>query len=79
MVRFDGTLNRFRMVPMTRSLKCQLFTLSLLSLAVHDAHAACTFSPTAGDDSFVCDSGTAPSLIDLSGNNALVLPVNGLS
>ncbi|NMZ99665.1 autotransporter outer membrane beta-barrel domain-containing protein [Pseudomonas lundensis] len=61
---------------MTRSLKCQLFTLSLLSLAVHDAHAACTFSPTAGDDSFVCDSGTAPSLIDLSGNNALVLPVN---
>lgn len=61
---------------MTRSRTCQLFAFSVLSLALHDAHAACSFSPTPGDDSYVCDSDSAPSLIDLSGNNALTLPAN---
>ena len=61
---------------MTRSRTCQLFAFSVLSLALHDAHAACSFSPTPGDDSYVCDSDSAPSLIDLSGNNTLTLPAN---
>lgn len=41
------------------------------------SQAACTFSPTLGDDAYVCDSGTAPSLIDLQGNNRLTLPAGG--
>lgn len=41
------------------------------------AMAACTLTPTAGDDAYVCDSGTSPGLIDLSGNNSLTMPANG--
>ncbi|WP_434705961.1 autotransporter outer membrane beta-barrel domain-containing protein [Pseudomonas sp. Z1-12] len=41
------------------------------------AMAACTLTPTAGDDAYVCDSGTSPGLTDLSGNNSLTLPANG--
>lgn len=39
--------------------------------------AACTLSPTAGNDSFVCDSGTGGPLSDLLGNNSLTFPANG--
>src|SRR3546814_6646285 len=39
--------------------------------------AACTLTPTAGDDVYVCDSGTSPGLTDLSGNNSLTMPANG--
>ena len=39
--------------------------------------AACTLTPTAGDDTYVCDSGTSPGLSDLSGNNRLTMPANG--
>ncbi|UZE26312.1 autotransporter outer membrane beta-barrel domain-containing protein [Pseudomonas sp. B21-056] len=41
------------------------------------ALAACTLTPTAGDDAYVCDSGTSPGLTDLSGNNSLTMPANG--
>ena len=51
--------------------KNHVFAFSLLALALQSAQAACTFSPTAGNDTFVCDSGSAPSLVDLLGNNSL--------
>lgn len=42
------------------------------------AVAACTFSPTLGDDVFICDSGTsAAGLVDTAGNNTLLLPSGG--
>ncbi|MDX3925275.1 MAG: autotransporter outer membrane beta-barrel domain-containing protein [Shinella sp.] len=41
------------------------------------AFAACVFTPTAGDDAHVCDSGTSPSLTDTGGNNSLQLPEGG--
>jgi hypothetical protein len=42
------------------------------------AGAACTFSPTLGDDVFICDSGTsAAGLVDTAGNNTLLLPSGG--
>ncbi|KGU87165.1 autotransporter outer membrane beta-barrel domain-containing protein [Pseudomonas mediterranea] len=46
-------------------------------LPVPTAMAACTLTPTAGNDSYVCDSGTSPGLTDLSGNNSLTMPTNG--
>src|SRR3546814_6693643 len=46
-------------------------------LSASSAMAACTLTPTAGDDVYVCDSGTSPGLTDLSGNNSLTMPANG--
>ncbi|MGO4322414.1 autotransporter family protein [Pseudomonas sp. KB_12] len=46
-------------------------------LPVPAAMAACTLTPTAGDDAYVCDSSTSPGLTDLSGNNSLTMPANG--
>ena len=54
----------------------QLFATSLLSLAFQTTYAQCSFSPTAGNDDYICDSGSAVSLTDLQGNNSLILPVN---
>lgn len=39
--------------------------------------AACDLTPTAGNSSYVCDSGTSIGLTDLTGNNTLVLPASG--
>ncbi|KPH00325.1 autotransporter [Pseudomonas sp. RIT-PI-q] len=39
--------------------------------------AACTLIPSAGNDRFVCDSGSNGPLTDLSGNNTLTFPANG--
>ncbi|MDZ5435907.1 autotransporter outer membrane beta-barrel domain-containing protein [Pseudomonas fluorescens] len=53
--------------------------MSLLTL-IHwplTTHAACTLVPTAGDDTFTCDSGTSPGLTDTGGNNSLSFPVAG--
>ncbi|WP_434610765.1 autotransporter outer membrane beta-barrel domain-containing protein [Pseudomonas sp. R1-7] len=48
-------------------------------LPVPSTMAACVLSPTAGDDTYVCDSGTsATGLTDLSGNNGLTVSGNGL-
>ncbi len=38
--------------------------------------AACTLSPTAGNDNFVCDSASSGPLTDLAGNNSLTFPAN---
>ncbi|WP_417692761.1 autotransporter outer membrane beta-barrel domain-containing protein [Pseudomonas sp.] len=46
-------------------------------LSASSAMAACTLTPTAGNDVYVCDSGTSPGLTDLSGNNSLTMPANG--
>jgi outer membrane autotransporter protein len=54
-----------------------LATLTSLVVFAQAAYGACSFSPTLGDDAFVCDSGTAPSLTDLQGNNSLTLPAGG--
>lgn len=52
--------------------------LSLQYFTPQPAHAACTFSPGPGDDTFVCDSGTSTAgLTDLLGNNRLTLPAGG--
>ncbi|AWY39323.1 autotransporter outer membrane beta-barrel domain-containing protein [Pseudomonas putida] len=57
---------------------CVLIALLLLLVGwSHPAHAACTLTPTAGNDNFVCDSGTSGPLTDLAGNNTLSFPVNG--
>ncbi|MFD1792117.1 autotransporter outer membrane beta-barrel domain-containing protein [Ochrobactrum teleogrylli] len=55
-----------------------LFTVGAVLLPSGNAQAACSFSPTAGDDVFICDSGTSASgLTDTSGNNTLLLPTGG--
>lgn len=54
-----------------------LGSLPLLGAALPAAHAACAFSPGPGNDSFVCDSGTADALVDTEGDNSLVLPAGG--
>lgn len=56
-----------------------LLTASLLTswAASNMALADCTFAPGLGNDAYVCDSGTAPSLSDLLGNNSLTLPPGG--
>jgi outer membrane autotransporter protein len=41
------------------------------------AQAACTLTPTAGNDNYVCDSASSGPLTDLSGNNTLTFPANG--
>jgi outer membrane autotransporter protein len=50
---------------------------ALLLSTAGSATAACVFVVTAGDDSYVCVSGTAAGLTDLFGNNKLELPVPG--
>lgn len=52
-----------------------LTPLPLLMLA--DAQATCSFSPGPGNDNYLCDSGSAASLLDTSGNNSLLLPAGG--
>ncbi|WP_310191066.1 autotransporter outer membrane beta-barrel domain-containing protein [Pseudomonas hunanensis] len=52
-------------------------SLPLLSLATPGAQAACSFSPGPGNDSHVCDSGSAGSLTDTEGDNSLQLPPGG--
>ncbi|MCJ8207528.1 autotransporter outer membrane beta-barrel domain-containing protein [Pseudomonas sp. RGM2987] len=54
-----------------------VWVLLLFQFNAPSAMAACTLTPTAGDDAYVCDSGTSAGLTDLSGNNTLTLPANG--
>ncbi|TDV65746.1 autotransporter outer membrane beta-barrel domain-containing protein [Pseudomonas sp. LP_7_YM] len=51
--------------------------VSMLLLPVTEIKAACTLTPGAGNDSYVCDSGSSSSLTDLSGNNSLRFPAAG--
>lgn len=58
--------------------RCLLTASLLTSWAASDmASADCTFAPGLGNDAYMCDSGTAPSLSDLLGNNSLTLPPDG--
>lgn len=41
------------------------------------AQAACTLTPSAGNDNYLCDSATSGPLTDLLGNNSLTFPANG--
>ncbi|MFU2325932.1 autotransporter outer membrane beta-barrel domain-containing protein [Pseudomonas sp. NFX98] len=41
------------------------------------SQAACTLTPTAGNDTFTCDSASSGPLTDQTGNNTLNLPANG--
>ncbi|MFC5585762.1 autotransporter outer membrane beta-barrel domain-containing protein [Nitratireductor kimnyeongensis] len=51
---------------------------SVLGWPVSSAHAACSLVPTAGNDVFICDSGThGGNLVDLSGDNSLTMPAGG--
>ncbi|PWB35195.1 autotransporter outer membrane beta-barrel domain-containing protein [Pseudomonas sp. SDI] len=55
-----------------------LCALPLLGLGLSNAQAACVTGPdSGGNDHYLCDSGTAPSLTDLTGNNTLTLPAGG--
>ncbi|AFY19992.1 autotransporter outer membrane beta-barrel domain-containing protein [Pseudomonas sp. UW4] len=54
-----------------------LFSIWLCANSPQAAFATCTLTPTAGNDNFVCDSGTSALLTDLSGNNTLTFPANG--
>ncbi|WP_434563328.1 autotransporter outer membrane beta-barrel domain-containing protein [Pseudomonas sp. Z5-35] len=50
-----------------------------LLLPASSAMAACTLTPTAGDDTYVCDSSTsAVGLTDLSGDNTLTVEGTGV-
>ncbi|HEJ1056749.1 TPA: autotransporter outer membrane beta-barrel domain-containing protein [Pseudomonas putida] len=53
-----------------------LGSLPLLGM-VTPAQANCTFAPGPGNDTYTCDSGTAPALVDSSGDNRLVFPASG--
>ena len=54
-----------------------LSCVSMLLLPATEIKAACTLIPGAGNDNYVCDSGTSPGLTDLLGNNTLTFPVGG--
>jgi hypothetical protein len=54
-----------------------LSCVSMLLLPATEIKAACTLTPGAGDDSYVCDSNASPSLTDLSGSNTLLFPAAG--
>ncbi|ATU91718.1 autotransporter domain-containing protein [Phyllobacterium zundukense] len=56
-----------------------LCSVSLISLITshQSALAACTLVPTAGNDTYICDSGTGGPLTDPGGNNSLTLPTGG--
>lgn len=61
----------------TNELLLRTGLLTALVLPCGQAQSDCTFTPGTGDDAYSCDSGTAPGLSDLLGNNRLTLPVDG--
>ncbi|WP_315975265.1 pertactin-like passenger domain-containing protein [Phyllobacterium zundukense] len=63
-------------------LSARIFWLSsvsfiTLSITNQPASAACNLVPTAGNDVYICDSGTGGPLTDTGGNNSLTLPTGG--
>ncbi|MBC3362743.1 autotransporter outer membrane beta-barrel domain-containing protein [Pseudomonas sp. SWRI154] len=70
MIRRDQGFNRLFNV---------LWVAAPLLLPVSSAMAACTLTPTAGNDTYVCDSSTsAVGLTDLSGDNTLTVEGTGV-
>lgn len=60
-----------------RYLGAWLTSAALMGTFPPATYAACTPVITAGDDTTLCDSGTAPGFTDLNGNNTLSLPSGG--
>lgn len=54
-----------------------IIAASIPALTVNKSLAACVFAPSAGDNAYICDSGTVPSLTDIGGNNSLTFPAGG--
>ncbi|MDH7791322.1 autotransporter outer membrane beta-barrel domain-containing protein [Ochrobactrum sp. AN78] len=55
-----------------------IITISSFILKTDPALAACSFTPTSGNDTYICDSGTSVGgLTDTNGNNTLLLPSGG--
>lgn len=54
-----------------------LLICSLLPVLCQQGYAACILAPSAANDNYVCDSGSATGLVDTLGNNALTLPAGG--
>ncbi len=51
-----------------------LVTAIALSAWPLPSHGACSIAPTAGNDTFTCDSASSPGFSDLGGNNQLLFP-----
>ncbi|NBB11984.1 autotransporter outer membrane beta-barrel domain-containing protein [Pseudomonas sp. SLFW] len=54
-----------------------LSCVSMLLLPATEINAACSLTPSAGNDSYVCDSGTSAGVTDLQGSNTLNFPAGG--
>lgn len=52
-------------------------TATFLLASVSPGHAACDLTPTAGNSTYVCDSGSSGGLTDTDGTNSLTLPAGG--
>ncbi|AIS17536.1 hypothetical protein LT40_09055 [Pseudomonas rhizosphaerae] len=61
----------------TNALLMRTGLLTALIVPSDQVLADCAFAPGVGNDAYVCDSGTAPALSDLLGDNSLTLPVDG--
>ncbi len=69
-------MNPWPDLPKYRYSACA-FSLWLCASWSPSTLAACTLTPTAGNDNFVCDSATSGPLTDLAGNNTLTFPAIG--
>lgn len=69
--------NAYSSVRKVRFLAGSALVSSAALLVSSPAQAACDLLPGAGDDSFVCDSGSSPGLNDVAGDNVLTLPAGG--
>ncbi|MEO5325505.1 autotransporter domain-containing protein [Mesorhizobium sp. CC13] len=52
-------------------------TAMALLASTQAGFAACDLTPTAGNSTYVCDSGTSPGLTDADGTNTLTMPAGG--
>ncbi|WP_248914843.1 autotransporter outer membrane beta-barrel domain-containing protein [Pseudomonas moorei] len=69
-------MNPWSDLPKYRYSAC-VFALWLCAGWSAPTYAACTLTPTVGNDNFVCDSASNGPLTDLAGNNTLTFPANG--
>lgn len=54
-----------------------IFSSALLAGWPLAAFADCVLTPTTGDDTFTCSSGTSAGVVDTAGNNTLLFPPSG--
>lgn len=65
-----------RFLPQYRYSTCAV-SIWLCINGTSPAQAACSFTPSPGNDSFLCDSGSGGALTDLTGDNSLAFPATG--